>query len=251
MPRPSRSSPHLAAGGMRDAESMLDQVLSAGIAPITADAVRDLLGLADEQAIDAFVDAPRRLATSVGRHRRAGSARGRGSRPRLPSPSRWSPASGRCVVGRLGGAADGPEASPVELAEMARRTHRPRRQPQMAWRLPLAARAAPLPEHAADLAGRHRCHGLAERRRSHRRPTTIGRGGTSTCCRSGGRTRARRDAGPILEPPPGPIPDAAPAAAAVPVSDASSSASTPAGEESAAPGGSRTGPRGQLETERR
>ena len=47
-PTPSRSSRELAAGGMRDAESMLDQVLaSAGPTRSTADAVRDLLGLAD------------------------------------------------------------------------------------------------------------------------------------------------------------------------------------------------------------
>ena len=110
---------NLAAGGMRDAESMLDQLLSAGIAPITADAVRDLLGMADELEIDAF------LAAMAG------------SRPldgitvldRLEAAGRDLPAFadqlvGRLreiVVGRLGGAADGPEASPIELAEMARR----------------------------------------------------------------------------------------------------------------------------------
>jgi DNA polymerase III subunit gamma/tau len=48
---------HLAAGGMRDAESMLDQLLDAGDGPLTEEAVRDLLGLADEAAVDAFVDA--------------------------------------------------------------------------------------------------------------------------------------------------------------------------------------------------
>lgn len=47
----------LAAGGMRDAESMLDQLLAAGAARLTAGQVRDLLGLAEEEAIDRFVGA--------------------------------------------------------------------------------------------------------------------------------------------------------------------------------------------------
>jgi DNA polymerase III subunit gamma/tau len=46
-----------AAGGMRDAESMLDQVLAAGADSIDAGAVRDLLGLADQEVVDGFVDA--------------------------------------------------------------------------------------------------------------------------------------------------------------------------------------------------
>ena len=41
----------LANGGMRDAESILDQLLSAGGDELTADGVRDLLGLADEEAV--------------------------------------------------------------------------------------------------------------------------------------------------------------------------------------------------------
>jgi len=44
----------LAAGGMRDAESILDQLLSAGGDDLTADAVRDLLGLADGETVLAF-----------------------------------------------------------------------------------------------------------------------------------------------------------------------------------------------------
>jgi DNA polymerase-3 subunit gamma/tau len=47
----------LAAGGMRDAESMLDQVLGTADDPITATVVRDLLGLATEQSVEQFVDA--------------------------------------------------------------------------------------------------------------------------------------------------------------------------------------------------
>jgi len=47
----------LAAGGMRDAESMLDQVLGNADDPITASAIRDLLGLAELEAVDRFVTA--------------------------------------------------------------------------------------------------------------------------------------------------------------------------------------------------
>ncbi|MEX1169622.1 MAG: DNA polymerase III subunit gamma/tau, partial [Chloroflexota bacterium] len=46
----------LAAGGMRDAESMLDQLLSAAPDRIDEAHVRDLLGLADAEVIDRFVD---------------------------------------------------------------------------------------------------------------------------------------------------------------------------------------------------
>jgi DNA polymerase-3 subunit gamma/tau len=46
----------LAAGGMRDAESMLDQLLSAAPENIDESTVRDLLGLADADVVDAFVD---------------------------------------------------------------------------------------------------------------------------------------------------------------------------------------------------
>ncbi|MBI3749023.1 MAG: DNA polymerase III subunit gamma/tau [Chloroflexi bacterium] len=45
----------LAAGGMRDAESMLDQLLSAAPDRIGEAHVRDLLGLADAEVVDAFV----------------------------------------------------------------------------------------------------------------------------------------------------------------------------------------------------
>ena len=47
----------LAAGGMRDAESILDQLLSSSADTITEVAVRDLLGLADAAAVDGFLDA--------------------------------------------------------------------------------------------------------------------------------------------------------------------------------------------------
>jgi DNA polymerase III subunit gamma/tau len=46
-----------AAGGMRDAESMLDQLLSGDSDRLTADRVRDTLGLASGEAVDGFVAA--------------------------------------------------------------------------------------------------------------------------------------------------------------------------------------------------
>jgi DNA polymerase-3 subunit gamma/tau len=46
----------LAAGGMRDAESMLDQLLSAAPERIEESTVRDLLGLADAEVVTAFID---------------------------------------------------------------------------------------------------------------------------------------------------------------------------------------------------
>ncbi len=46
----------LAAGGMRDAESMLDQLLSAAPERIDEATVRDLLGLADAEVVEAFID---------------------------------------------------------------------------------------------------------------------------------------------------------------------------------------------------
>jgi DNA polymerase III subunit gamma/tau len=47
----------LADGGMRDAESMLDQLLSGGDGRLTADRVRDLLGLADDETVERFAAA--------------------------------------------------------------------------------------------------------------------------------------------------------------------------------------------------
>jgi DNA polymerase-3 subunit gamma/tau len=47
----------LAAGGMRDAESMLDQLLSSSTGELDEGLVRDLLGLADAETVAGFVDA--------------------------------------------------------------------------------------------------------------------------------------------------------------------------------------------------
>ena len=56
MPRAVHLIARLAAGGMRDAESMLDQLLSAAPERIDEATVRDLLGLADAEVVDTFVD---------------------------------------------------------------------------------------------------------------------------------------------------------------------------------------------------
>jgi DNA polymerase-3 subunit gamma/tau len=56
-PEAIRLLARLAAGGMRDAESMLDQLVATGGERITAERVRDLLGLADAEAVDGFVAA--------------------------------------------------------------------------------------------------------------------------------------------------------------------------------------------------
>ena len=45
----------LAAGGMRDAESMLDQLLATDSGALTADRVREVLGLVDEETVEAFL----------------------------------------------------------------------------------------------------------------------------------------------------------------------------------------------------
>jgi DNA polymerase-3 subunit gamma/tau len=47
----------LAAGGMRDAESMLDQLLASAGDRLDERRVRDLLGLAEAETVDAFIDA--------------------------------------------------------------------------------------------------------------------------------------------------------------------------------------------------
>jgi DNA polymerase-3 subunit gamma/tau len=47
----------MADGGMRDAESLLDQVLVSADDPITEASIADLLGLADAEVVDAFIDA--------------------------------------------------------------------------------------------------------------------------------------------------------------------------------------------------
>ena len=47
----------LAAGGMRDAESMLDQLLTSGAERLTAEHVRELLGIVESETVASFIDA--------------------------------------------------------------------------------------------------------------------------------------------------------------------------------------------------
>ena len=54
-PEAVRLIARLAAGGMRDAESILDQLLSSTDGRIEADAVRDLLGLAESEQVSRFI----------------------------------------------------------------------------------------------------------------------------------------------------------------------------------------------------
>ncbi len=109
----------LAAGGMRDAESMLDQLLSSAAETITADGVRELLGFADSGAVDAFVDA---LV-------RGDALAGIAVIDRLETEGRDLVAFAdqvvarlrAVVVARLGGSAGESDLPPAALAELARR----------------------------------------------------------------------------------------------------------------------------------
>ncbi|KRT62881.1 MAG: polymerase III subunit gamma and tau, DNA polymerase III subunit gamma/tau protein [Chloroflexi bacterium CSP1-4] len=109
----------LAAGGMRDAESMLDQLLSSAAETITADGVRELLGFADSGAVEAFVDA---LV-------RGDALAGIAVIDRLETEGRDLVAFAdqvvarlrAIVVARLGGSAGEPDLPPAALAELARR----------------------------------------------------------------------------------------------------------------------------------
>ena len=56
----------LAAGGMRDAESMLDQLISGGPERLTANGVRELLGLADAESVNGFITALARADALAG-----------------------------------------------------------------------------------------------------------------------------------------------------------------------------------------
>ncbi len=111
----------LAAGGMRDAESMLDQLLSTDTGALTAERVREVLGLVEEETVEAFLVALVR-GDPVEGHRparwpggaRSGPARfyGPGDRAATRGPGGFArtwpadrPGFGRASAARCGGQA--------------------------------------------------------------------------------------------------------------------------------------------------
>ena len=82
----------LAAGGMRDAESILDQLLTTTTDVVTEAGVRDLLGLADAAAVDGFVTALETGDMRPAWRSSTGSRSVAGIRGRCST--RWSIASG-------------------------------------------------------------------------------------------------------------------------------------------------------------
>ena len=142
--RARRARAHRAAGasgGMRDAESMLDQVLVSADDPVTRGGHRDLLGLADE-AVGRRASSTRSSTGDV----LAGDRRPRPrSRPRAATWSASASRSSRALREQLVAAARRGTGRPSGTGRRARRggpaADRHRRQPQRAGRLPLAARA--------------------------------------------------------------------------------------------------------------
>jgi DNA polymerase-3 subunit gamma/tau len=108
----------LAAGGMRDAESMLDQLLASGGDRLDESRVRDLLGLADSESVDGFVRALVNGDAVAGIEILDGlEQRGRDARVFLDQVV--DAVRGALVAGLSGRAPDGP--SPARLAAGARR----------------------------------------------------------------------------------------------------------------------------------
>ena len=184
----------LAAGGMRDAESMLDQLLSAAPDRIDEATVRDLLGLADAEVVDAFVDhlvrgdgaAGVALLDTLDERGRdiralldqaveairaeliAGARRSGGRAPRSGGPGRRRPAAG----------GDRPEPrrrSAACASSSSSRCSRGRPRRRRAGRRP--APAAPAPGPAATDRGRPSTAAAiaADRHRSRRRAAADGR----------------------------------------------------------------------------
>ena len=125
MPRPSTLVARLAAGGMRDAESILDQVLASAGDRISADAVRELLGLADAETSTASS-----TRSPLGDARPARAPRpARGSRPGpavfldqvVDALASGSSAAGRC---RRRPTADGSPTPPAGSPPSTRRARR-------------------------------------------------------------------------------------------------------------------------------
>jgi DNA polymerase III subunit gamma/tau len=108
----------LAAGGMRDAESMLDQLLASGGDRLDESRVRDLLGLADSESVDGFMRALVDGDPGIGIEILDGlEQRGRDARVFLDQVV--DAVRGQLVAGLSGTASNG--RSPARLAAAARR----------------------------------------------------------------------------------------------------------------------------------
>ena len=142
----------LASGGMRDAESMLDQVLVSSADPISAASVADLLGLAEATVVDDFITAL--VAGDVLAGIRILDALEAEGRDLVAFSEQLVTRLRELLVERL-------SAPPPRVSSRGSHAHgcRPaphwrRRQPQRPGGLPLAARAVP-----AGGSGRHPCGG--------------------------------------------------------------------------------------------
>jgi DNA polymerase-3 subunit gamma/tau len=108
----------LAAGGMRDAESMLDQLLASGGDRLDESRVRDLLGLADAESVDGFLRAIVTGDAAAGISILDG-LENRGRDARVFLDQLVDAVRAALVAGLSGKASDGPP--PARLAAAARR----------------------------------------------------------------------------------------------------------------------------------
>ena len=222
----------LAAGGMRDAESMLDQLLSAAPERIEESTVRDLLGLADAEVVDG-VRRPPRPRRRGGRRRPPRQPRG--ARPRHPGAAR---PGRRGDPRRADRRARRHRSPPPRQRRPRRRRSPPRRhrpEPGRHRRPPLPARARDVRAASVDRAvgarrdrgSDRRASGDPDRARRHpRRPTSPRPEATPPPTRSDATPRGTDAPGrqaprqpddaavrPRPEPEPAPTPCAAAAAA--------------------------------------
>ena len=137
----------LAGGGMRDAESMLDQVLVSTAGPIAVTAIADLLGLADEVEVDGFIEAL--VAGDVLAGIAILDALEAEGRDLVAFSEQIVTRLREVLVARMASASGEQRAEARALAGVAAASDRHRRQPQRSGWLPLAARALP--------PGRRRC----------------------------------------------------------------------------------------------
>ena len=108
----------LAAGGMRDAESMLDQLLASGGDRLDESRVRDLLGLADAESVDGYIEAMV-AGDAVAGISILDGLENRGRDPRVFLDQVVEAIRAALVAGLSGKTPDGPP--PVRLAAAARR----------------------------------------------------------------------------------------------------------------------------------